>query len=203
MRAGTLSWLGTNGTLRSPVVQVPAESDTVSVLFWTSYEGDPFSLEPHAEVRSSTDGGATWQLAERLSGNAAAFYTELARITGVAGRPLQVELRTEGMRIFVDEIALVSHGGALPSPPVAAGFAPSANPVRGDRVTFAWPFARGGDLLVYDFAGRVVAQAGVLAGAADVTWDVAASGARNGAYIAIARSGGETRRVKVFVVRSR
>jgi hypothetical protein len=200
-RAGSLSWLGTFGALRSPAVQVPAGADTVSIVFWTSYDGDAFSLEPHAEVRWSTDGGQTWELAERLSGTANAWYTELARVTGAAGRELRVEIRTSGMRIYLDEVAIVAHLPATAAPPVADRFAPNVNPVRGASVGFAWPFETAGELLVYDFAGRLVARSSVAQGATSASWDIAASGARNGVYLAVARSGGQSRSAKVYVVR--
>ena len=202
--AGAHAWASgaALASLRSPVVTVPAGMDTVSVLFWTRYSGDGFSLEPHGEVRVSLDGGGTWTLAARLSGTAAAFYTEQATVTGAAGRAMQVEFRTDdGLPWSLDEIALVGHAdpGALST--VAAALQPSANPARGDRVTFTWPFATAGDLLVYDFAGRLVSRTAVDAGALDATWEIAASGARSGVYVVVARSASATRRVKLFVVR--
>ena len=202
--AGSHAWSSgaATATLRSPVVPVPADMDTVSVLFWTRYSGDGFSLAPHGEVRVSLDGGTTWTLAARLSGTAEAFYTEQATVTGAAGRALQVEFRTDdGLPWSLDEIALVGHADPGASATVAAALQPSANPARGDRVTFTWPFATAGDLLVYDFGGRLVSRTTVAAGAIDATWEIAASGARSGVYVVVARAGSATRRVKLFVVR--
>ena len=199
--AGQKAWSATNGTLRSPIVRVPDDADTVSVVYWTRYDGDGFSLEPHGELRVSRDSGRTFTRESRMSGAAPAFYPEQATMTEVAGRFMQVEFDARGLPWWVDEIALVAHSAALATPRRVVSLTPSENPVRGDVVRLAWPFAGAGDVQVFDFAGRLVWRERVGAGATFAQWNVAASDPRNGVYIAVARAGGETRRVKLFVLR--
>ncbi|MEP6689919.1 MAG: M14 family metallopeptidase, partial [Gemmatimonadaceae bacterium] len=61
--AGARAWVTGEGTLRSPSIQVPANADSVSVLFWTKYLGNGFDVVPHGDVELSRDDGATWALA--------------------------------------------------------------------------------------------------------------------------------------------
>lgn len=199
--AGEKSWVGTDGTLRSPIVRVPDDADTLSVVYWTRYDGDGFSMEPHGELRVSRDSGRTFAREGRVSGAAPAFYTEQARLTEVAGRFVQLELESRGLPWWVDEIALVAHSAAAIAPPRVVALTPSENPVRGDVVRLAWPFAGAGDVQVFDFAGRLVWRERVDAGTMYAEWNVAATGPRNGVYIAVARAGREIRRVKLFILR--
>jgi hypothetical protein len=73
--------------------------------------------------------------------------------------------------------------------------------VRSNEVHLTWPFgSAGGDLRVFDFAGRLVWATSVPGDAGIVRWDIA-SGVRNGVYLAVARSDGRVRRLKLFVAR--
>jgi hypothetical protein len=105
---------------------------------------------------------------------------------------------------WLDEVAVYAHG--TPSvvdggdPPVR--LLPSANPVRGNSVTFTWPFAtRSGRVAVYDFSGRLIWKHDVPSGAEDVTWDVGAGQVPNGAYLVLAESGSSRARLRLFVAR--
>lgn len=198
---GEKSWSATNGTLRSPIVRMPDDADTLSVVYWTRYDGDGFSMEPHGELRVSRDSGRTFTREGRMSGAAPAFYTEQATMTQVAGRFVQLEFDSRGLPWWVDEIALVAHSAVTVTSGRTVALTPSENPVRGDVVRLAWPFAGAGDVQVFDFAGRLIWRERVDAGARFAQWNVAASDSRNGVYIAVARAGRETRRVKLFVLR--
>jgi hypothetical protein len=189
------------------VISVPAGVDSVSVLFWTRYLGNAFDPTLHSEVRVSTDSGATWTLAGVLEGNAPTYYPERVDVVGVAGRSLLVEFdagfSAATQTWWLDEIAVVAHGATQVAqrPRVLL---PSANPVRGDAVRFAWPFtAEGGDLRVYDFAGRLVWRTTVTSGVETVSWPIAERGVRNGVYLVVAHAGSERVRLKLFVVRGR
>lgn len=199
--AGERSWFGTNGTLRSPIVRVPDDADTLSILYWSRYDGNGFSLEPHGDLRLSRDSGRTFTQEGRVSGAATEFYTEQATLTQVAGRFVQLELASRDLPWWVDEIALVAHAKATVASSTVVALMPSENPVRGDIVRLAWPFTGAGDVRVYDFAGRLVWRERVEAGSPFAEWDVAASHPRNGVYVAVARAGRETRRVKLFILR--
>jgi hypothetical protein len=201
--AGGFAWSATTGTLRSPVIGVPAAIDTVSVLFWTRYDGNPVGIGQRGEVHVSLDSGATWSLAGSVAGAAAAFYPERVVLTGLGGRALRLEMRAVSMLWRLDEIAVVAHGD-VPVPSTAPTvLAVSANPVRGDDVVFTWPWpGSAGELLVYDFAGRVAWRAVVDAAQTSVRWPVVESGAHNGVYIAVARSGAALSRRRVFVARA-
>jgi hypothetical protein len=104
----------------------------------------------------------------------------------------------------VDEVAVFAHGapGGSTGGETPARLLPSANPVRGDRVTFVWPFAgRTGRVSVYDLGGRLVWKADVAAGDDDVTWVLAPGRVPNGAYLVLAESGGTRARLRLFVAR--
>ena len=218
--AGSRAWqlLAGSGYVRSPVVAVPATVDTLSVVFWTSYRGDPFApvptpdadRTPHGEVRVSRDGGATWQVEGSVRGDAPEFYTETVTLGGVAGRQVQVEFTGIDLPWRLDEIALVAHGAAGEVPATSTlALLPSENPVRGASVTFAVPNAPPGgvDVRVYDFAGRQVWRADGFREAGEpgelrATWTLAGSDVANGVYIVVARGGGRTVRQKLFLTRS-
>jgi hypothetical protein len=208
--AGRSAWrsFASSATLRSPMIAVPSTTDTLSLLYWTTYVGSGFDPEPHGEVRVSRDGGATFTREGGVSGFAPVFYPEQITIGGVRGRSVQIEFGTTALPWLLDEIAVLSHTPQrLASDTITIALRPSENPVRGASVTFAWPFGTGdGDLLIYDFTGRLVWRAPV-SGGADVVWDVANSGVANGAFIAVARSRAaaaapaRTSRVTLFVTR--
>jgi hypothetical protein len=202
--AGSLAWATAGdlsvATLRSPAIRVPDDADTVSVLFWTRHVGDGFRLEPFGEVRVSVN-GAPWQRAGSVSGVAPEFYPERVVLGGVRGRSIQLEFRTTRLAWRLDEIAVVAHeGSASGGVPLAIGL--SENPVRRSTVSFLWPFgASGGEIAVYDFAGRRVWSERVTVAGGSVTWDIAASGVANGSYLVVARTGGRIARQKLFILR--
>ncbi len=202
---GRASWRAAGaGVLRSPVVRVPDDVDTVTVALWSRHAGDPFDATRAGTVWLSRDGGRTF--AERVltvAGDAPVYYPESREVGGVRGASLQLELRAREIVWNVDEVAVVGH---LPRPPAAPGtivaFAASENPVRGDRVRFTWPFlGAAGDLLVYDLTGRLVWRAPADGVADEVAWELDERVA-NGALLVLARAGGQSRRQTLYVLRA-
>jgi hypothetical protein len=201
---GRSAWYGTVGRLRSPLIHVPENIDTVSVLFWTRYLGNGFSLDPRGEVRLSVDSGASWVTAGVVSGRAPVYYPERVVLTGLAGRTIVLEFVAQFFSAqsgwWLDEILVTAHGAAEVAR-ADGELRPSSNPIRSSAVHLTWPFGDGaGDLRIFDFAGRLVWATPVQGGATTVTWDIA-SQVRNGVYIAVARSEGRVRRLKLFVAR--
>ncbi len=203
---GRAAFYGTgNSEMRSSVFAVPTQVDTVSLTFWTRYSGDGYKERPFATIRVSTDSGLTWTPIVRLAGGAVQWYPEDVRVGGVHGKRVMLSVLTTNLPIWIDELAVYANG-TLPSLPgggvTATTLLPSANPVRGDRVTFAWPFERqGGRLSVYDLSGRLVWARLVPAGTADVTWELTGDRVPNGAYLVLAEGGGRRARLRLFVAR--
>ena len=202
--AGRFSWAtsGVGGDLRSPGVRVAADVDTVTVAFWTRYDGSGFDERPFATVRVSTDSGISWTPVMRLQGFAPTWYPERVTVGGVKGKPVSLSFLNTGLSWNLDEIAIVSHTRSL-SVPVAGAtvLRPSENPVHRGEVYFPWPFAGpAGDLFAYDFSGRLVWRSKVAAGETS-RWDLRGTGVANGVYVVIARSGSQTLRLKLYVVR--
>lgn len=204
--AGRASFRGTgNMEMRSTEFAVPATVDTVSVTFWTKYSGDGYKETPFGLVRVSADSGRTWRAVARLAGGAVQWYPEDVRIGGLRGKRVMLSFLTSNLPWWVDELAVFANG-ALSSTGGGAGSAtrllPSANPVRGNSVTFTWPFAgKGGRVSIYDFSGRLVWTAEVIAGADDVTWTLTGRQIPNGAYLVLAESGSSRARLRLFVAR--
>jgi hypothetical protein len=201
---GRWAWHATVGRLRSPLIHVPANIDTVSVLFWTRYLGNGFSMDPRGEVRLSVDSGASWVTMGLVSGRAPVYYPERVVMTGLAGRTIVIEFVAQFFSAqtgwWLDEILVTAHGAATVAQ-ADGELRPSSNPVRSNVVHLTWPFGDGaGEVRVFDFAGRLVWATSVQGGATTVMWDIA-SGVRNGVYIAVARSEGRIRRLKLFVAR--
>ena len=205
--AGRASYRTSSGELRSTAIQVPAEVDTVSVTFWTRYVGDGYSESPFGLVRLSIDSGKTWNVIARLAGAAVAWYPEDVRVGGMHGKSIMLSFLTDALPWWLDEVAVSSNvrladagsGGSS----AASRFKPSANPVRGSSVTFVWPFAgTGGNVMVYDFTGRLIFKRAVSASDDDVTWDLSRDAIPNGAYLVLAESGRERLRLRLFILRS-
>jgi hypothetical protein len=172
-------------------------------VFWTRYAGDGFTALPYGDVNLSVDGGATYQSVMRLSGFAPLYYPEQVAIGGVKGKHIVFDFVPNGLPWNVDEVAVVSHGAVTNTVITTAGeLRPSENPVHRSIVFFAWPFGNAtGDLLAYDFSGRLVWKSSVTTGG-NVPWDLNAGRVANGVYVVIARSGSKTLRLKLFVVRN-
>jgi hypothetical protein len=206
-RVGRASWrtMG-SGTLRSPAVPVPDDVDTLTVALWTRHSGDPFGPSRTGTVWLSRDGGRTFpDRVLTVAGDAPLFYPESREVGGVRGATVQLELRASGLPWEVDEVTLAGHlprARANPDAPIA--FVASDNPVRGDRVRFTWPFlGSAGDLLVYDLTGRLVWRTAADGVGDDVTWELGGTtGLANGAYLVLARAGGQTRRQTLYVLRA-
>ncbi|MEK6612331.1 MAG: M14 family metallopeptidase [Gemmatimonadota bacterium] len=205
--AGKASYRSTGGELRSPVIKVPADVDTVSVTFWTRYNGDGFSETPYGLLRVSTDTGKTWNVITRLSGAAVAWYPEDVRVGGVRGKSIMLSFFAAALPWWIDEVAVFANGVLAATDPGTGGsaasrFKPSANPVRGTSVTFVWPFAgKGGNVMVYDFTGRLIWKHAVSATDDDATWDLSRDAIPNGAYLVLAESGRERVRLRLFILR--
>lgn len=201
--AGKYSWTTTGaGDLKSPVITMPADVDTVSIMFWNKYDGSGFSENPYGRVLLSSDGGATFVPVLRVQGAAPVWYPERATVGGVKGKKLVVEFAPNGLNWNLDEIAVVAHTATV-AVPVGNGtvLKPSENPVRRGIVYFTWPFATpAGDLQAFEFSGHAVWKTTVTNGGI-IGWDIAAAGLPNGVYVVVARSGGKTVRLKLFVVR--
>lgn len=202
-RSGTRSWFGTGGTLTTVPVTVPAESDTVSLVFWTLHLGNGFSPYPSGSVDASTDGGNSWTPVLVMRGSAPSWYTDRVTLGGVRGKSVAFRFVAEGLPWRIDEAAIVSHGPVMT---VAAtnttALRPSENPVRSGSVRFAWPFGTAaGEVAAFDFSGREVFRRSVTAGEA-ITWDIRAAGVANGVYVVVARSGKQLSRIRLFVART-
>lgn len=201
--AGKYSWttIG-NGELKSPVVTMPADVDTLSLMFWNKYDGSGYSETPYGRVLMSTDGGTSFSPVLRVQGAAPAWYPEHVTVGGVKGKKVMFDFVPSGLTWNLDEIAVVAHTSTV-SLPATTGLAlrPSENPVRHGTVYFTWPFSTpSGDLQAYDFSGHVVWKTTVVNGGV-IPWDIAVAGLPNGVYVVVARSGGQTVRLKLFVVR--
>jgi hypothetical protein len=200
--AGTREWRGNSGSVRSPVVRVPETIDTVSILFWTRYDGS--GLIPHGEVRLSTDGGPFVQVG-RVAGDAQAYYPERFVVAGVHGKSIRVELASpNGLPWRIDEVTIVGHSPVTQLALDTTALRPSANPVRSDVVYFNWPYASaGGELRAYDFTGRLAWRTQVPAGTETVTWNLRDTRLVNGVYVVVARpdGGGQAKTFKLFVTR--
>ncbi|MBA4071075.1 MAG: hypothetical protein C0497_04445 [Gemmatimonas sp.] len=191
--------------MRSAAFAVPPGLDTLSLTFWTRYNGDGFKETPFGLVRVSADSGRTWDVVMRLSGGAATWYPEDVRVGGVRGKSVMLSFLSSNMPWWIDEVAVFANG----TPAVVGGggeaptrLLPSANPVRGNSVTFTWPFAsKSGRVSVYDLSGRLIWSSDVPSDAADVTWDLGPGQVPNGAYLVLAESGGSRARLRLFVAR--
>ncbi|MGH7653231.1 MAG: M14 family zinc carboxypeptidase [Gemmatimonadaceae bacterium] len=201
--AGKYSWYtAAGGELKSPVIAVPATTDTVSLMFWTRYAGNGYTELPNGDVSVSVDGGTTFQRVLRVQGAAPVFYPEQVTIGGVKGKQLVVDFLSNGLPWNLDEIAVVGHGAVTTTlTSTATRLVPSENPVHHAIVYFPWPFGSAtGDILAYDFSGRLIWKTSVTTGG-NVPWDLNTGRVANGVYVVIARSGGKTLRLKLFVVR--
>lgn len=201
--AGKYSWYSAGtGDLRSPVVRVPADADTVSLLFWTQYAGSGFDENPFARVMLSSDAGATFQPVMRLQGAAPVWYPEGVTIGGVKGKQLVFDFVPSGLPWNLDEIAIVVHGVSSAATATGAlALRPSENPVHRSVVYFPWPLsAATGDIQVFDISGRLIWKTAVTHGGT-VSWDLRAAAVPNGVYVVVARGGGQTVRLKLYVVR--
>ena len=195
-------WQSGTGTLRSPLLKVPANTDTVAIVFWTRYEGNGFSPRPRGEIRVSTDGDRTFTRVATLTGYATTWYPERVLLPGMAGKTMRVEFGSpDGLPWNLDEIAIVAHGPATVTPGTVEALRASENPLRSNALFFNWPFGDSdGELLVYDFAGGLTWRSAVAGGTEHVKWDVDARIA-NGAYLVVARAGARTLHYKLFVAR--
>ena len=204
VEAGRVSWRSDGGgDLRSPIIKIPTDVDTVSLMFWTRYDGSGFSEALFGRVLMSADAGATYQQIMRVQGAAPLWYTERVTLGGVKGKSLVFDFASTGLQWNLDEIAVVSHGvSTVTGGNAALALRPSENPVHKNIVYFAWPFATPtGDIQAYDFSGRLVWRT-VVATGGTIAWDLNATRLANGVYVVIARSGGQTVRLKLFVVRN-
>lgn len=198
--SGRFSFMGQTGTLTTSAVMVPADADTVSLIYWTMHFGSGFSPEPSGRVEASTDGGTTWSTALVQRSSAPAWYTDRAVIGGVRNKSVRFRFVANGMIWRVDDVAILAHGPVTATAvTAAASIRPSENPVRSATVRFSWPFVgAAGEMSAFDFAGREVWRNPV--GPGDVPqWDVTA--VTNGVYVVIARSGKQLARLKLFVAR--
>jgi hypothetical protein len=203
---GRASYRGTGRSeMRSSLFAVPASMDTVSLTYWTMYYGDGFGETPYGLVRVSADTGRTWNVVQRLAGAAPVWYPEDVRIGGVRGKKLMLSFQSVNMPWWVDEMAVFGNSAASSSTNGSGSevhLMPSANPVRGNVVTFTWPFiGKSGRLIVYDLTGRVAWSADVAGTAQDVTWELTQGRVPNGAYLVLAESGGAHARLKLFIAR--
>jgi len=200
--AGRNSWFGTSGTLRSPTIAVPTTIDTVTVAYWTMHSGSGFTPTPSGRLELSTDAGSSWSTILVQRGSAPVFYPDRVTVGGVAGKSIAFRFVSSGMPWRLDEIAIVGHA-AVTSGPVAATaeLAPSENPVRSATVSFAWPFgAADGEIVALDFAGRIVWRGPVRGGVVPI-WNVESGRHPNGVYLVVARAGGKSVQLKLFVTR--
>lgn len=201
--AGKYSWYtAAGGDLRSPAISVPVTTDTISLVFWTRYAGNGYTELPNGDVSVSLDGGATFQRVLRVQGAAPVFYPEQVTVGGVKGKQVMFDFASNGLPWNLDEIAVVAHGAVTTTlTSNTATLIPSENPVHHAVVYFPWPFGTAaGELMAYDFSGRLIWKSSVTTGG-NIPWDLNSGRVANGVYVVIARSGGKTLRLKLFVVR--
>jgi hypothetical protein len=150
----------------------------------------------------SSDAGATFQPVMRLQGAAPAWYPEGMTIGGVKGKQLVFDFVSSGLPWNLDEMAIVIHGVASAATATGAlALRPSENPVHRSVVYFPWPLsAASGDIQVFDITGRLIWKTAVTKGGT-VSWDLRAAAVPNGVYVVVARGGGQTVRLKLYVVR--
>lgn len=205
-------WLGKasyrlagNSEMRSKVFSLPATLDTLSLTFWTRFNGNGYQQSPYGLVRLSVDSGQTWTTIMRLAGSAATWYPEDVRVGGLRGKRAVLSFLSANMPWWVDEVAVFANGAR---PPIDGGgtastrLLPSANPVRGTTVTFTWPFTgTSGHVRIYDLNGQLIWTHEVTAGAVDLTWDLTRQTVPNGVYLVLAEGGGKRARLRLFVAR--
>ena len=176
---------------------VPLDVDTVTVMLWTRYIGDPSSAEPRGTMSLAAADGTVLERVMTMAGLAPEYYPESRTIGGVRGRTLRLSLRRDehavaggrggdGRARAAAERAGGRHGGRA-----AAVGEPGARRQRRVRVAVRRGGAAG-DLLVYDFTGRLVFRTGVQPASERVVWPLGDGPMANGAYVVIARSGGRT-----------
>ena len=168
IESGKYSWYtASGGDLKSPVIAVPADADTISVVFWTRYSGSGFTELPYGDVNLSIDGGVSFQRIMRLEGYAPIFYPEQVTVGGVKAKAARRGFRSKRAAVEdLDEIAIVSHGKVTNTVVSTANvLRPSENPVHHNVVYVPWPCGSAtGDVQAYDFSGRLVWKASVTAG---------------------------------------
>jgi len=202
-REGEWAWVGTDDTLRSPVISL-AGVTRPRLAFWVRHDGSLFLPARHAAVEVSTDDGASWTPMLRLEGAAGAWYPVSAPLPEAPR--VRLRLVASDMTTRVDALHVF---GDLASPDitVAAGeLGVSENPVRSSRVFFTWQPGTGeGRLSVFTLAGLLVYRAGVAVSDGLVAWDLSdldGRPVRNGAYAVVLEQGSEILRKRLFVARS-
>ncbi len=206
--AGEWSWFTTGGagdTLASPVVDL-AGRGRIWLQFWTRHAGSTFTPAQRGVVQASTDSGASWVDMGLIVGNGTAWYpVRLDLPAAASARGARVRFVSVGLQWWVDAVAFVSDSTGLFDPvPVAAGLEVSENPVRGDRVTVAWPPAVGEARVgIYGATGVRLLSATVPAPAVEYVWDLTVGGRRvvPGAYVVVVEVAGRRYRRRLFVAR--
>jgi hypothetical protein len=202
LHTGRASYGGTSGSLTTLPVTVPSDADTVTLAYWTLHLGNAFLPEPSGRIDATSDGGNTWVpvLMQRSSG--LEWYTDRATLGGVRGKSVQFRFTSNGMRWWIDDVAIYSHGPMTTATVASApAIRPSENPVRSGSVRMVWPFGTtSGEFTALDFGGRVVWRKKIAAGEL-ATWDLETAKIANGVYVVVARAGSQVARLKLFIAR--
>jgi hypothetical protein len=200
---GEWAWVGTDDTLRSPVISLAGISGA-RLAMWVRHEGSLFLPDRYATVEASADDGGSWTPVARLEGAASAWYPVTAPLPDAP----QVRLRlvASNMTTHVDAVHVF---GDVTSPDFTTAegeLGVSENPVRSSRVYFTWQAGAGdGRLSVFTLTGLLVHRADLAAADGMVAWDLTGLDGKpvsNGPYAVILEQGGAVLRKRLFVARS-
>lgn len=209
---------GGHTSLTTPAYDVAAMTDPV-IGFWRwFYTSDPFGVDDYLRVLISSNGGATWVEARRLTGLHNHWEEDAIRVNDFVTPTSNVRLRFEAadlgtgtvVEAAIDDLTLYEADGSTvgaPRPDHVALRTPWPNPSGGEvRLALEMPRAGAVEASVVDVQGRLVRtlhRGAAPAGRVTLTWDGNdASGRRAaaGLYFVRALADGERRDARIVRV---